>query len=152
LSLQMKCLLSRPGTCWKPGAMLWKCSRHAAASMCGGSLYRTVAVIIWLSLGQRSVTRAPSPYRRPRARAPRRFPRVGVLQAQGLLKDLQLLPLLALGHRDPHEGRIGVALHGPSFGMTRPAKSSSVRSASVSPIPPKLICIEGSHSPNTYLR
>src|SRR4029453_13954245 len=118
----MKCLLSRPGTCWKPGAMLWKCSRHAAASMCGGSLYRTVAGIIWLSLGQRSVTPAPSPYRRPRARGPRGFPRGGGLQAQGFVEDPPLPALVALGHRDPHEGRIGVALHGPSFGMTRPAK------------------------------
>jgi len=33
--------------------------------------------------------------------------------------------------------------------MTRLAKSSSVRDASAWPIPPKLICIEGSNSPKT---
>src|SRR5437867_10735322 len=36
---------------------------------------------------------------------------------------------------------------GGNVGMTRLAKSSSVRSASLSPIPPKLICMEGSNSP-----
>src|SRR4029453_10300122 len=36
-----------------------------------------------------------------------------------------------------------------SFGMTRPAKSSSARDPPASPVPPQLICIEGSNSPNT---
>src|SRR6516164_7868804 len=42
----MNCLRISPGTSRKPGAMRRKCAAQAARSMCGGSLYWTMAVII----------------------------------------------------------------------------------------------------------
>src|SRR5690348_13777824 len=42
----MNCLRISPGTSRKPGAMARKCAAQAARSMCGGSLYWTIAVIM----------------------------------------------------------------------------------------------------------
>src|SRR5262249_39927426 len=42
----MNCLLIKPGTSRKPGAMLRKCAAQAARLICGGSLYWTIAVIM----------------------------------------------------------------------------------------------------------
>src|SRR5437764_6538347 len=42
----MNCLRISPGTSRKPGAILRKCSAQAARSICAGSLYCTIAVII----------------------------------------------------------------------------------------------------------
>src|SRR6516162_9811540 len=42
----MNCLRISPGTVRKPGAMARKCAAQAARSMCDGSLYKTIAVII----------------------------------------------------------------------------------------------------------
>src|ERR1700756_4759283 len=42
----MNCLRISPGTSRKPGAILRKCAAQPARSICGGSLYKTIAVII----------------------------------------------------------------------------------------------------------